>query len=125
MRFCLIANILSLWQLSHFQYGDIFNLTLKLIFPCTRKLSLVFLKPPIIATLYLFEDFSFFQLTVLVLNDAGLMQKKVIKMMFKKSHEFTFFVLKKQKTFINTDHKFVQKVLNNVINQVRGRGLFL
>lgn len=100
MRFCLIANILSLWQLSHFQYGvrDLFNLTLKLIFPCTGKLSLVFLKPPIIATLYLFEDFSFFQLTVLVLNDAGLMQKKVKKMMFKKSHEFTFFVLKKQKT---------------------------
>lgn len=54
------------------------------------------------ATLYLFEDFSFFQLTVLVLNDAGLMQKKVIKMMFKKSHEFTFFVLKKPENF----HKY-------------------
>lgn len=54
------------------------------------------------ATLYLFEDFSFFQLTVLVLNDAGLMQKKVIKMMFKKSHEFTFFVLKKTENF----HKY-------------------
>lgn len=54
------------------------------------------------ATLYLFEDFSFFQLTVLVLNDAGLMQKKVIKMMFKKSHEFTFFALKKTENF----HKY-------------------